>query len=63
MGFLIGLVVIVLGAVSAIVPEIGWHISEGWKFRDAEPSDAALLWTRISGIFCIVVGLYFVFKA
>ena len=62
MGFLIGLVVIVLGAVSAIVPEIGWHISEGWKFRDAEPSDAALLWIRISGIFCIAVGFWLLFK-
>ena len=42
---------------------VRWSVDpQDWKFRDAEPSDAALLWIRISGIFCIAVGFWLLFK-
>ena len=62
MGVIFGLILIIMGAVYTISPETGWHISEGWKFRDAEPSDNALLWIRICGVVAIAAGFYFMFK-
>lgn len=61
MNVLIGLVIVVIGAINTLSPETGWYLSSGWKFRDAEPSDAALLWTRVSGIATILIGLFFLF--
>ena len=61
MGIIFGLIVIIIGVVNVASPETGWHMSEGWKFRDAEPSDTALLWGRISGVICIIAGIWIMF--
>lgn len=54
---LFGLVFILLGLLAAFSPETAWHLQEGWKFRNAEPSDLALVMTRIGGVFAIIIGL------
>jgi len=54
---LFGLVFILFGLFAALSPETAWQLQEGWKFRNAEPSDLALVMTRIGGVFTIVVGL------
>lgn len=43
MNILVGLILIVSGLIGAISPETGWHLSYGWRYKDAEPSDAALM--------------------
>lgn len=57
MNILFGLILIVIGVVNAAWPEVGWHLSEGWKFKDAEPSDTALFLGRLGGIVAIVAGI------
>lgn len=57
MNIFVGLFAIVIGLINAISPETGWYLSHGWKYKDAEPSDAALTTGRISGIAAIIIGI------
>lgn len=62
-------IILVLGAAwsffIAARPEIGFFLEEGWKFRDAEPSDLYLGVTRFSsaavGIACLVFAAILAF--
>lgn len=50
-GVIIWLVVfIILGILTAIFPEYAWYLSRGIWYKDSEPSDFALILTRIGGI-------------
>ncbi len=62
MGIILFLILLTIGAISALSPETGWHMSIGWRFRDAEPSDAALVWQRIGGIVMIVIAFIILFN-
>lgn len=46
-----------LGIFAVISPQTLWYLKYGWHFRDAEPSDAAIAFTRISGGVCIVIAV------
>lgn len=52
-----GLLMIGLGVFSLMKPATIWYISDGWKFRNAEPSDLALSFTRFGGVIMIIVGV------
>lgn len=62
-------IILVLGAVwsffIAARPEVGFFLEEGWKFRDAEPSDLYLGVTRfgaaIGGIACLIFAAILAF--
>ncbi|WP_356948302.1 DUF6199 family natural product biosynthesis protein [Brevibacillus nitrificans] len=58
--FLFGVLLIVHGLLSLISPRILWFLTEGWKFKDAEPSEAAVVFGRILGVFTLLVGIYLV---
>ncbi|WP_405171168.1 DUF6199 family natural product biosynthesis protein [Paenibacillus sp. FSL H8-0280] len=53
---IIGVVVLIIGIITAIWPYFAWYVRLGWKFKDAEPSDLALNAGRISGIVLVIVG-------
>ncbi|MBQ3108520.1 MAG: hypothetical protein IJP37_03280 [Clostridia bacterium] len=53
----IGILLIALGLFNAIAPQKAWYLSYGWRFKNAEPSDAALGWARFGGIVAIVIGV------
>lgn len=55
---LIGVLAAGLGLVGAFKPGWVWFVSVGWQFRDAEPSDAALVATRLGGIAAAAAGLW-----
>ena len=57
------LVCLIGGLIYTISPETGWEITEGWKFRDAEPSDDALVWFRVCGVVMLVVSVVLFVKA
>ncbi|MBI4498433.1 MAG: hypothetical protein HY689_11095 [Chloroflexi bacterium] len=52
------LIFIALGLLYLFNPRLGWYLSEGWKFRNAEPSDAALVVGRVAGAVAMLVGLW-----
>ena len=57
----IGFILLFSGGLSAINPEAAWQWEIGWKVKDAEPSDAYLLYIRILGIVFCIIGLILVF--
>ena len=56
-----GLLLIIIGLCNLCRPEEMWHLSEGWKFKDAEPSEDAILWCRVGGVIAIIVGIFVLF--
>ncbi len=61
MSVLMGLVVIVLGIFTAANPEDAWYWSNGWRFKNAEPSDMALAMSRVGGIVMVIGGIILMF--
>ena len=59
--FLCGLVIIGLGVFLTTAPYTAWYIRWGRWYRDAEPSDFALGFTRFSGVAMIVMGVIVLF--
>lgn len=51
------LIWIIVCSLGIFNPRLAWYLSEGWKFRDAEPSDAYLAWSRIGGVIFLIIGL------
>lgn len=46
-----------LGIFNAAAPQASWRLSYGWRFKNAEPSAAALAACRFSGAAAIVLAL------
>lgn len=47
---------IITGFVSLFWPRTAWFLSEGWKFKNVEPSGCVLAAIRIGGLVSIAVG-------
>ena len=54
---LMGVAAVVFGIFCMGNAEGVWQMSEGWKFRNAEPSDLALSMTTIGGVISLIVGI------
>lgn len=52
---------IVLGIFEAALPKAAWYLGYGWRYKNAEPSDAALLFGRAGGVVAAVAGLILLF--
>ena len=51
------LVLLGIGIFSAAYPYGAWYLERGWYYKDAEPSDAALLFNRVIGILLLAGAL------
>ena len=60
-GILCGLLLIAVGILNLVAPEALWYLGYGWRYKDAEPSEAAISFGRISGAIVIVIGIVFLF--
>lgn len=47
--------------IAIIKPEFAWKMAEGWKFKDAEPSEIYLIMTRVMSVITLII-LWFVIK-
>ncbi len=56
-----GLFLAALGLWNAFSPRSVWYISEGWRYKDVEPSDLAISINRIIGCFSIIAGAIVLF--
>ena len=57
-----GILLMIIGLFNLISPRTGWYLSYGWRFKDAEPSDAALVMARIGGGIAILIGVILLFN-
>ena len=60
---LVGLLLLVVGAFGTFAPRAAWYLEYGWRFRDAEPSDAALTVQVLGGVVLLVIGGIFLLAA
>lgn len=58
---LLGLVLIVLGAVNLVFPKELWFLRYGWRYKNAEPSEMAVWLPRVGGGIAVLVGLVLLF--
>jgi hypothetical protein len=54
---MIAFFVFIIGVIHVVAPRASWYMSVGWKFRDAEPSDAYLALSRLGGGIAAVIAL------
>ncbi|MCI9586441.1 MAG: hypothetical protein HFF60_00610 [Oscillospiraceae bacterium] len=58
---MLGLVLIVLGAVNLVFPKELWFLRYGWRYKNAEPSEMAVWLPRVGGGIAVLVGLVLLF--
>ena len=46
-----------IGAFHLAAPRTAWYLSYGWRFKGAEPSDAALVLGRAGGVIAVIIAL------
>lgn len=54
---LVALLLCGVGIFNLAAPKASWYLSYGWRFKDAEPSDAAITLSRIGGAIAVVIGV------
>ncbi|MBO8170803.1 MAG: hypothetical protein H0Z33_02810 [Bacillaceae bacterium] len=52
----------VMGILGVFSPRTMWFLEIGWKLKDTEPSDLALMANRVVGVFLILMGLALTFS-
>ena len=52
---------ILAGILTIIFPEYAWYLRHGIWYKDSEPTDDALLFTRIGGAALTAIGLFMIF--
>ncbi len=57
MGFIFGIIIIVLGLVLVFKPTITWIIQKHLFVKDGEPSKFYFIVARVSGVLAIAVGV------
>jgi hypothetical protein len=60
MFLVVPILAIVLCILAILSPRTSWHISEGWKYKNLEPSDGALKMIRVGGVLGIIGAIAFI---
>ena len=58
---ILGVLLILLGLLYVLRPQLAWKIShwgKRWMYRDAEPTDGAIIFMIVIGVIAILVGLF-----
>lgn len=63
MNGLFGILFLLLGVFGLVTPRLAWYISMGWRVENAEPTPAALMLQRVTGVFAAVIGLVLLLAA
>ena len=58
-----GLVLLAFGIFYYSDPESAFRFSEGWRYRDLEPSDEGLDLYRLGGLVGIIIGILLLFSS
>lgn len=60
-GMVFLVIFIIAGILTAIFPEYAWYLRHGIWYKDSEPTDDALLFTRIGGAALTLFGIFLIF--
>lgn len=56
-----GILFFLIGLFKLLAPRAAWYLEIGWKLDDADPSDGYLYFSRVTGVFFLVISLFFIF--
>ena len=56
------ILLILVGIFNIALPDVAWYLQYGWRYKDAEPSDAALVFNRIGGVAAIIMAVIMMLK-
>lgn len=48
--------ILVCGLISLLHPRFMWKLSEGWKYKNLEPSNARLVTIQFKGLFLLALA-------
>ena len=54
---IVSLLLVAVGIFDMAAPQISWYLGYGWRYKNAEPSDAALIFARVGGGIAVLVGI------
>jgi len=60
---LAGLALAGAGLLAVINPSLAWQISEGWRYKNVEPSELYLVLSRVGGVVLIIIALVVIFSS
>lgn len=53
-----GIILILIGLFNLILPREAWYLEVGWKLKDSEPSEGAIIFNRVVGGILVVIGIF-----
>ena len=53
---LVWLLILMGGILSLLNPRLMWKMSEGWKYKNLEPSNARLVTIQVKGLFLLALA-------
>ena len=53
-------ILLLIGVFNTAAPRTAWYLGYGWRFKDAEPSEAALFLNRAGGILALVIAVFMI---
>lgn len=59
--YLFALLLLLFGSINIASPDTIWYLEYGWRFKKAEPSDTALIWNRVFGVFMVIFAIVLLF--
>ncbi len=59
--FIAAFLLFLIGGIALAFPNVMWYLGTGWRFQNAEPSEAALFMNRAAGFVAIVFGFVLLF--
>ena len=59
---LAGLALAGAGLLAVLNPSLAWQLSEGWRFKNVEPSELYLVLARVGGVVLIIIALVVIFS-
>lgn len=60
MGILFGILLVIDGLVLIIFPEAAWKMQHFLTVEGGEPSDFYMIFSRVLGVFAVIMGILFV---
>jgi len=57
---IVPVIAIIFSVVAVSSPRTAWYFQEGWRYKNVEPSDGALIMIRVSGVFGVIFGIVFI---
>ena len=55
---IVAFILFISGLFGTISPETSWMLSYGWRYKDVEPSELALVAQRAGGIIAIAISIF-----